>query len=207
MGSKRGLAAAAAVSVGLGGCVAVWGAGHKVTHKDDSSIVVEADPSFTSGAELETIAENHCKPRGGKAVKESERMTIGGINVVRFNCDRTAVEQKEAVMLLRRAVGRFSVRDWASAADLATKALASTSLSDNQVAAAYMIRGYCQFALGRLSAAIADLDSALERSPDLIAAIRLREALVRVSKARQRPPSQSGPRPADEEPRPPVIQF
>lgn len=207
MGSKTGLVAATVLSVGLGGCVAVWGDSHKVTHKDDNSIVVEADPSFASRADVETIADNHCKSHGGKAVKQSERQTIGGIFVLRFQCDRTAVEQKEAVMLLRRAVGRFSVRDWASAADLATKALAFSSLSDNQVAAAYTLRGYCQFALGRLSAAIADLDRALERSPDLIAAVRMREALLRVSRAQQRPPGQSGPRPADEELQPPIIQF
>jgi tetratricopeptide (TPR) repeat protein len=207
MGSKRSLAAAAVLSVGLGGCVAVWGGSHNVTHKDDTSIVIESDPSSASAEDLRAVANDHCKLRGGEAVLQSARRSIAGIDTRRFRCDRTAAEHKEAVMLLRRAVGRFSAREWASAADLATKALAFTSLSDNQVAAAYMLRGYCQFALGRLSAAIADLDRALEKSPDLIAAIRLREALLRAGKTQQRPPRQSGPQPADEEPRPPVIQF
>jgi hypothetical protein len=204
MGSKRGLAAAAVLSVGLGGCVAAWGDSHKITRKDEASITIEFDPMFTNDDEMLVLADSHCGPRGGKAALLSERKTIGGIDVRNYKCEPVADAEKPPIELLREALNRFRAKDWAGAEDLASKALAQGSLSVNQAAAAHTLRGFCRFAAGRLNEALADLNRAVQLRPDFTAAVEFREALLRVSRARQRAP---GPRSADEVLQPPIIQF
>jgi hypothetical protein len=198
---------AALLAASLGGCVAVWGDSHKVTHKDESSITIESDPGHASPQQIESIAERHCDTNGGAhAMLQSERRTIGGIDIRRYQCNPIVKWRREALSVLRHSLERFQARDWTRAADFATAAINTGSLTDRQKAAAYTIRGFCRLVQRRLNEAQADTASAIELQPDFKPALQLRALVQETRSARRsapRPPRSRG----DEELQPPIIQF
>ena len=206
MGKAIGSIAALSLSMALGSCVAVWGDSHKITHKDGSSVTIEFDPSYTGDDEMQVLANSECGEYG-KAVLQSAKRTIAGIDMRNYKCERGSDVQKPAIALLRESLDRFRAKDWAGADDLASKAIARGSLTVNQAAAAHTIRSFCRFAAGRLNDAIADANRAVQLKPDFKAAVALRETLLQVRSAQQATPRQPRPRPADDEIQPPIIQF
>ena len=201
------MAAAAVLSVGLGGCVAAWGDSHKITHKDETSITIEFDRMFTNDDEMQVLADSHCGPRGGKAALQSDRRTIGGIDIRNYRCEAVSEAEKPPIELLRESLNRFRAKDWAGAEALASQAIAQGSLTVNQAAAAHTLRGFCRFATGRLNEALADLNRAIQLRPDFKPALDLREAMLRIRHAQQAAPRRPAPDQPDSELRPPVIQF
>jgi hypothetical protein len=202
---KRALAAALLAS-GLGGCVAVWGDGHKVTHKDSHSIVVESDPSYAGPGQIDLIAEQHCQGNGARATLQSEKRTVLGIDVRRYHCSPVSSPARSAVALLRESLQRFQARDWAQAADRASAAIDAGSLTVTQASAAHTIRGYCRLVQGRIGDARADIDRALQLRPDFKPALQLKALLEDASRGQRRAPRPPRAR-DDDELQPPIIQF
>jgi hypothetical protein len=203
----KGALAAASVAAGLSGCVAVWGDSHKITHKDAFSITIESDPGHAGPQQIQSIAEQHCAAnRGGRATLHSERRTIAGIDIRRYQCNPILEWRREALSVLRQSLDRFQARDWARAADLASAAINTGSLTDPQKAAAYTIRGFCRLVQRRFDEARADTESAIELQPDFKPALQLRALVQETRSARRsapRPPRSRG----EEELQPPIIQF
>jgi len=48
----------------LSGCVAIWGAAHKVVSADENSINIQYDKTLTSSARASALAREHCKKFG-----------------------------------------------------------------------------------------------------------------------------------------------
>ena len=59
------------LSVLLSGCVAVWGAAHRVETSDENGITVRYDPTLTTSLRAQMIAREHCRSFG----KESEPLS------------------------------------------------------------------------------------------------------------------------------------
>lgn len=59
LGSTTCLVVAAMIP--LSGCVAVWGAAHKVVSADENGIKIQYDPFSTSSVRATVLAKEHCK--------------------------------------------------------------------------------------------------------------------------------------------------
>ena len=58
----------------LSGCVAVWGAAHKVVSADSNGIKIQYDPFSTSSVRATVLARDHCKTYGKVAEPVSAEM-------------------------------------------------------------------------------------------------------------------------------------
>jgi hypothetical protein len=58
----------------LSGCVAVWGAAHKVINADEKGITIQYDPTVTSSIRAQVIARDHCKSMGKLSEPVSSEM-------------------------------------------------------------------------------------------------------------------------------------
>ena len=71
----------------LVGCVAVWGAAHKVVSSDSSGIKIQFDPSSTtSSTRTAAIAREHCKTFGKTAEPSNATMPYLGIIEDSYAC-------------------------------------------------------------------------------------------------------------------------
>lgn len=66
--------AAASLCVLLPGCVAVWGAAHKVVSADENGITIQYDPTVTSSVRAQVLARDHCKSIGKVSEPVSSEM-------------------------------------------------------------------------------------------------------------------------------------
>jgi aspartate 1-decarboxylase len=72
----------------LTGCIAVWGAAHKVVKADETEIVIQYDPFVTSSVRAMVLAKEHCKKYEKTAVPEGSRMApfLLGIIEETYSC-------------------------------------------------------------------------------------------------------------------------
>ena len=71
----------------ISGCIAVWGAAHKVVSADQNGITVQYDPSSTSSLRAQILARDHCEKFGKKSRPVSSRMApYPGIIEETYDC-------------------------------------------------------------------------------------------------------------------------
>jgi len=71
----------------LTGCVAVWGASHKVTMKNSNSVVIEYDRVFANANTMLQTAQKECSNFGKNAVLISSGPAYLGIQVNTYRCE------------------------------------------------------------------------------------------------------------------------
>ena len=74
------------LTVSLVGCVAVWGAAHKVVSADSNGIKIQFDPGSTSSTRTAAIAREHCKSFGKVAEPNNATMPYLGIIEDSYTC-------------------------------------------------------------------------------------------------------------------------
>ena len=79
-------------SISLSGCIAVWGAGHKVVKADAHGITIQFDKGVTNSLSMQVIAKKHCKQFDKVAEPVSSEMpgALFGILEDTYSCDARA---------------------------------------------------------------------------------------------------------------------
>ena len=72
----------------LSGCIAVWGAAHKVVSADQNGITIQYDPMATSSVRAQVLAREHCEKFGKKSRPVGSRMApfLLGIIEETYDC-------------------------------------------------------------------------------------------------------------------------
>ena len=76
------------IAVSLSGCVAAWGAAHKVKFADENTFVVQYDTALTSAVRTQSLATKHCAQYGrvAKAVDSKMPGVLLGIIEETYDC-------------------------------------------------------------------------------------------------------------------------
>ena len=76
------------VLLSLSGCIAVWGAAHKVVSADKNGITIQYDPFSTSSLRAQVLARDHCETFGKKSRPVGSRMApfLLGIIEETYDC-------------------------------------------------------------------------------------------------------------------------
>lgn len=77
----------AALALGLGGCVAVWGKAYHVEEETSDSVTIKYDDNFGSIDEVRQVAETSCQAHGKDAVPARDpSASLWGISTAEFDC-------------------------------------------------------------------------------------------------------------------------
>ena len=70
----------------LGGCVTVWGSAYQVQSQTPDMMVVDYDTHFIDDADIEKMANDHCRANGKTAMLQSHEVSMMNISTDNFLC-------------------------------------------------------------------------------------------------------------------------